>query len=72
MVLPPAYYTLNGRRIKGSTTLMIRTLEALGHPVVAFNLEEVEALSDFERIPFIMQTIKQRIRSDFLGSDSAV
>lgn len=51
---------------------MIRTLGALGHPVVAFNLEEVKALSDFERIPYIMQAIKLKLPSDFLGSDAAV
>lgn len=58
--------------MKGTTILAIKTLEALGHPVVAFNVEEIEALSDFERIPYIMQAIKQKLKSDFLGSDSAV
>lgn len=51
---------------------MTKTLEALGYPVVAFNLDEIESLSDFERIPYIMQAIKQKLNSDFLGSDSAV
>lgn len=50
---------------------MIKTLETLGHPVVAFNLEEVSALPDFERIPYIMQAIKQKLKGDFLGTDSA-
>lgn len=72
MVLAPPYYTINGRRSKGSTVLMLKTLEALGHAVVAFNFEEIQELSDFERIPYIMQAIKQKMSSDFLGSDSAV
>lgn len=72
MIFSAPHYALNGKRIKGTTALLLKTLETLKHPVVTFNLEEVEGLSDFERIPYIMQTIKQKIRSDFLGSDSAV
>lgn len=58
--------------MKGSTLLMIKTLEALGHPVVAFNLEQIEELSDFEKIPYIMQAIRSKLNQDFFGSDSAV
>lgn len=51
---------------------MIRSLEVLGYNVVVFSLEEIEALSDFERIPYIMQMVKSKLSGDFLGSDSAL
>lgn len=46
--------------MKGTTALMIKILEAKGYTVVPICLEEWNDLPDFEKIPYVMQAIKNK------------
>lgn len=64
------HYSLNKVGIRGSTTIAIRTLEAMGHTVVPISLDKWKALADFEKLPYLMQTIKGKLRDDIVKCES--
>ena len=53
-------YVANGDALKGSYMLELRTLERLGYSVVAINIEKWTKLSEYERIPYLMQQIRSK------------
>lgn len=60
LALPHFHYTVNCRRMKGTTALMIKILETKGYTVVPICLDEWNDLPDFEKIPYVMRTIKSK------------
>ncbi|XP_018569401.1 uncharacterized protein LOC108909516 isoform X2 [Anoplophora glabripennis] len=70
LALRPIQYTINTKVLRGTTTLAIKTLEHDGHSVLPVNLEIWESLNDFEKIPYLMQHIKNKVDSDVSISES--
>ncbi|KAB0800557.1 hypothetical protein PPYR_06297 [Photinus pyralis] len=64
LVLGPSHYTINNKKLKASTALMIKTLEAKNYTVIPFSLEVWEGLADFEKVPYLMQEIKSSIENE--------
>ncbi|EFA07285.1 uncharacterized protein LOC660773 [Tribolium castaneum] len=64
-------YTLN-KKMRSSTNMAIRALEANGCQVVPVCLEVWEGLPDFEKIPYLMQAIKERTDSDLNVTESVI
>lgn len=54
-------YANNTRRLRGTGALELRILENLGHPVVCVDLKKWMELADHEKIPFLMQRIRQKM-----------
>lgn len=50
--------------MKCTTSVAIRTLEANGFTVLPVCLEDWTALADFEKLPYLMQNIKFKLRDD--------
>lgn len=65
-------YTLNNRLLRSSTNLAIKALESSGCHVVPVCLEVWENLPDFEKIPYLMQAIKERTDNDLKVSESVI
>ena len=53
-------YISNGDTLKGYNMLELRTLEGLGCSVVAINIDKWMKLSEYERIPYLMQQIRSK------------
>ncbi|KAJ8924042.1 hypothetical protein NQ315_006819 [Exocentrus adspersus] len=70
MALRPIHYTINTKVLKESMSLAIKILEMDGHSVLPINLEAWESLSEFEKIPYLMQQIRSKLDSDILISES--
>ncbi|XP_017776331.1 PREDICTED: uncharacterized protein LOC108562481 [Nicrophorus vespilloides] len=64
------HYMRNTKTMKGFVSHSIKTLESMGHTVVSICLDDWNALSDFERIPFLMQAIKEKTEHLAIMSDS--
>ncbi|KAF2879474.1 hypothetical protein ILUMI_26698 [Ignelater luminosus] len=62
LALNEPYYTINSNRLKATSILLIKTLEAKGFTVVPICMETWNSLADFEKIPFLMQSI--RVKSE--------
>jgi FAST kinase domain-containing protein 2 len=65
-------YTLNHRRLRYCVVHSIKMLEAKGYQVVPVCLEVWENLADFEKIPYLMQAIKERTNSDLNISEGVI
>ncbi|CAL8111000.1 unnamed protein product [Orchesella dallaii] len=60
-VFPKESYASNTRRLRGVAALELRILEQLGNPVVAVDLENWMDLPDFEKIPFLMHRVREKM-----------
>ncbi|RZC32596.1 uncharacterized protein BDFB_000924, partial [Asbolus verrucosus] len=72
LVLRHFNYTLNSRKLRCSTLLSMKVLESKGISVVPVCLEVWENLPDFEKIPYLMQAIKERTDNDLRVSKSVI
>ncbi|KAJ8979644.1 hypothetical protein NQ317_001351 [Molorchus minor] len=63
LVFHPIHYTINTKELRQTAVLSIKTLELAGYNVMPVNLEAWEALNDFEKIPYLMQNIKNKMES---------
>lgn len=70
LALGPLHYTLNSKRLKATSALMIKTLEAKGYTVVPICVEVWEVMADFEKIPFLMQAIRLKTQNSVRASDA--
>ncbi|KAJ8943016.1 hypothetical protein NQ318_008334 [Aromia moschata] len=68
--LRSVHYTLNTKELRGSVALSLKSLEVDGYSVLPVNLEIWESLSDFERIPYLMQEIKNKMDTDIAISEN--
>ncbi|XP_046423643.1 uncharacterized protein LOC124181288 isoform X1 [Neodiprion fabricii] len=69
--LPARAYTNNSQCLKGSWTLLLRTLEKqTGHAVISINLAIWNDLKEHEKIPHLMQAI--RLKCDYLSEAANV
>lgn len=55
------FYANNTRRLRGPYALELKILESLGHPVVGVDLEAWTELPDHEKIPYLMQKIREKM-----------
>jgi hypothetical protein len=65
-------YSNNTPRLRGVMALEQRILEKMGHPFVALDGQRWSELQDHEKIPFLMQRIREktdRIQWNQRGSD---
>jgi len=54
-------YANNTSRLRGHHALEQSLLEAIGHPVVVIDAKSWIELPDFEKIPYLMHRIKEKI-----------
>ncbi|KAF5308173.1 hypothetical protein FQR65_LT06353 [Abscondita terminalis] len=57
-------YTLNSKRLKQTTALMLKTLECKGYSIIPICLDVWNSLADFEKVPYLMQEIKIKTEND--------
>ncbi|KAK9497099.1 hypothetical protein O3M35_004476 [Rhynocoris fuscipes] len=60
LYLPSSAFTINTNKLRGSTRLVINTLEVCGPTVIHVNSTNWEQLLDSEEIPYIMNLIKEK------------
>lgn len=54
-------YSNNTPRLRGVKALEQRLLEKLGHPMITVDGERWTELADYEKIPFLMHRIREKI-----------
>lgn len=57
-------YTINNNQMRGCTILNMKVLESNGYVVVPICLHVWNNLPDFEKIPYLMQNIKEKLEID--------
>ncbi|XP_039281404.1 uncharacterized protein LOC120350756 [Nilaparvata lugens] len=60
LYLGPTSYTVNTERVKGQENVKMRVLEAMGYSVVAVTQSIWNNLLDGEKIPYLMQQLKNK------------
>lgn len=58
LCMPASSYAVNCQRLRSVPSLTLRTLEAMGYSVVPVSLQLWMNLPDYEKIPYLMQSIK--------------
>lgn len=69
LCMPASSYAVNCQRLRSVPSLTLRTLEAMGYSVVPVSLQLWLNLPDYEKIPYLMQSIK--IKCEPLDSNEA-
>lgn len=69
LCMPASSYAVNCQRLRSVPSLTLRTLEAMGYSVVPVSLQLWMNLPDYEKIPYLMQSIK--IKCELLDSNEA-
>ncbi|KAI5740835.1 hypothetical protein M8J76_007767 [Diaphorina citri] len=65
--LPASAYTLNTQRLRGTLLSTLKSLETCGLSVIPVHVEKWQDMPDHEKIPYLMQLIRNReSNEDFL------
>ncbi|XP_054258519.1 uncharacterized protein LOC128983277 isoform X2 [Macrosteles quadrilineatus] len=64
LYVPTSMCATNSERVRGLFRIQVNTIEALGIPVCTILQPLWKSLPDFERIPYLMRAIREKLPSD--------